>query len=471
MSAKRFLFILISAWHAVFASWAQSYWQLQAELSLLAPPVSLAAVNDQNAWLCDFDARVWRTEDAGKTWRLAGTVTREEKISCLAAVDSNVAIAGGAGAESAIGSANLYRTTDGGRSWRVVYTAKGPIPYWYALHMFTAGRGIALSDPPSANENFLIAKTSDAGATWRRIAQTPQPQEREFGLSHACVFYDHRNGWFGTAVDMHQNQGNRMFRTSDGGESWTLLPNQLSIALQALHFLSPSIGLRVSAQPPFLARTTDGGQTWQPINDLPVAEVQYLTLLTGVNATLHQQLWLYGETGPEFRPFVLTSVDGGGTWEEQILADVGVSKVLTFAAITFGASHDSVQAWGVVYDFHAQRGGIISYRAACGAVTFVQEKNNDPPRNHVLAQNYPNPFNPVTMIQYELPHASQVTLAIYNLLCGKIRTLVDANEPAGIKQATWDGRDEHGQRVSSGVYLYRLEAGEFKMAKRLLLMK
>ncbi|KAA0230073.1 T9SS C-terminal target domain-containing protein [candidate division KSB1 bacterium] len=471
MSGKQFLFILISAWHAVFASWAQSYWQLQAELSPLAPPVNLAVVNDQSAWLCDFNGQVWRTNDAGKTWRLIATVTREEKISCLAAVDSNIAIAGGAGAERENGSANLYRTIDGGQSWQVAYTAKGPTPYWYAVHWFDTGNGIALSNPPSAHENFLIAKTNDAGATWRRIAQMPQPQEQESGLSHACFFYDHLHGWFGTVVDIHRNQGNRMFRTSDGGESWILLPNALSVELQALHFISPSIGLRASAQPPFLARTTDSGQTWQPINDLPVAEVQYLTLFTGVNAASHQQLWLYGEAGPDFRPFILTSVDGGLAWEEQILADVGVSKVLTFAAIAFGASNDSVQAWGVVYDFHTKRGGIISYRAACGATTVVQEKMNELPHHHVLAQNYPNPFNSSTVIQYVLQRTGHAQLVICNLRGERVRTLVDTKESAGVKQATWDGRDEHGQCVSSGVYLYRFQAGEFSVAKRLLLMK
>lgn len=75
------------------------------------------------------------------------------------------------------------------------------------------------------------------------------------------------------------------------------------------------------------------------------------------------------------------------------------------------------------------------------------------------------------MIQYELPHASQVTLAIYNLLGERVRTLATAKEPAGIKQAVWDGRNELGQLVSSGVYLYRLEAGEFMATRRLVLLR
>ncbi len=196
-------------------------------------------MSDHIAWLCDFNGQVWRTIDAGKAWRPIGPVTHEEKIVCLAALDSNIAIVGGAGAESANGSANLYRTSDGGRSWQVVYTAKGPTPFWYALHVFDVTNAIALNDAPSANENFLIEKTHDAGVTWRRVAQSPPPQEKEFGLSNACFFYDHLHGWFGTVVGMHQNLGGRMFRTSDGGESWMLLPNGTSADIQSLRFISP----------------------------------------------------------------------------------------------------------------------------------------------------------------------------------------------------------------------------------------
>lgn len=62
-------------------------------------------------------------------------------------------------------------------------------------------------------------------------------------------------------------------------------------------------------------------------------------------------------------------------------------------------------------------------------------------------------------------------LAIYNLLGEKVRTLVDAKESAGMKHITWDGRNDRGERVSSGVYVYRIEAGEFKQTKRLVVMK
>jgi hypothetical protein len=104
-------------------------------------------------------------------------------------------------------------------------------------------------------------------------------------------------------------------------------------------------------------------------------------------------------------------------------------------------------------------------------VTSVQERTTEAPQSFELGQNYPNPFNPSTVILYALPKNTHVKLAIYDLLGAKIRTLVDGVETTGFKQVTWDATNDAGERVPSGVYLYRLEAGEFVMTKRLTVMK
>jgi flagellar hook assembly protein FlgD len=88
-----------------------------------------------------------------------------------------------------------------------------------------------------------------------------------------------------------------------------------------------------------------------------------------------------------------------------------------------------------------------------------------------LEQNYPNPFNAQTRIRYALPETSPVRLVIYNIHGQKVRTLVDALQPAGRRQALWNGTDEFDQAVGSGVYLVRLEAGTHKMTRRILLVK
>jgi len=88
-----------------------------------------------------------------------------------------------------------------------------------------------------------------------------------------------------------------------------------------------------------------------------------------------------------------------------------------------------------------------------------------------LEQNYPNPFNPETAISYHLPDACHVTLKIYNLLGQQIKTLVDHDAPAGSHTIRWDGKDEHGHNLASGIYLYRLEAGSYVASKKLALVR
>jgi hypothetical protein len=88
------------------------------------------------------------------------------------------------------------------------------------------------------------------------------------------------------------------------------------------------------------------------------------------------------------------------------------------------------------------------------------------PKQFVLRQNYPNPFNPSTVIRYELPVKSNVTLKVYNLLGEEVATLVEEPEEAGYKSVTWDAG-----MSPSGVYFYRLSAGTFTQTNKLLVVK
>lgn len=93
------------------------------------------------------------------------------------------------------------------------------------------------------------------------------------------------------------------------------------------------------------------------------------------------------------------------------------------------------------------------------------------PGSFQLGQNYPNPFNPRTVVDYTVPKRSQVTIEIYNIIGQKVMTLVDAEQSAGEYQVTWNGNDATGQKVSSGMYLYRFKAGEYTETKKMLLLK
>jgi hypothetical protein len=93
------------------------------------------------------------------------------------------------------------------------------------------------------------------------------------------------------------------------------------------------------------------------------------------------------------------------------------------------------------------------------------------PDKYCLHQNYPNPFNPETEISYDLPNDCWVKLSIYNISGQKVKTLVDGFEAAGHKTVIWDGRNEQDEQVASGVFFYRLEAGEFTATKKMVLLR
>jgi len=93
------------------------------------------------------------------------------------------------------------------------------------------------------------------------------------------------------------------------------------------------------------------------------------------------------------------------------------------------------------------------------------------PTSYSLLNNYPNPFNPSTRIAFEIPQQEFVTLKVFNINGELIKTIAEENLPAGRFERTWNGKDNAGQDVSSGIYIYRLTAGKFDKSARMILMK
>ncbi len=89
-----------------------------------------------------------------------------------------------------------------------------------------------------------------------------------------------------------------------------------------------------------------------------------------------------------------------------------------------------------------------------------------------LEQNVPNPFNPITTIRYQVAvDGTEVNISIYDAEGRRVRTLVDERRPAGSGSAVWNGVDEHGARVASGVYFYRMQAGGYEQTRKMVMLK
>lgn len=103
--------------------------------------------------------------------------------------------------------------------------------------------------------------------------------------------------------------------------------------------------------------------------------------------------------------------------------------------------------------------------------TLVEEEEAATPKQFELFQSYPNPFNNQTVIKYSLYKPTEVSLAIYNVLGQRVRTLVNETKQNGLVRVTWDGRDDEGNDLGSGIYFYRLKAGGVSETKRMVLLK
>ena len=88
-----------------------------------------------------------------------------------------------------------------------------------------------------------------------------------------------------------------------------------------------------------------------------------------------------------------------------------------------------------------------------------------------MHQNYPNPFNPTTKIRYDLPVDEIVNIAIYDVMGRKIKSLVNTKQVAGYKSITWNATNNFGEQVSAGMYIYVIQAGEYRQTKKMVLLK
>ncbi|MFB0517049.1 MAG: FlgD immunoglobulin-like domain containing protein [Candidatus Neomarinimicrobiota bacterium] len=235
-------------------------------------------------------------------------------------------------------------------------------------------------------------------------------------------------------------------------------------------------------------RTVDNGTTWTSISsDLPINEVYSLVAKDSV---------LFAGTGGNG---VYRSLDNGLSWTSvnaglpgnAIVANLKLFDKGLFAAIgdKIYLTLNSCANWIEVSEGLNLEG--YSYVTTLGANSdFLFAGTNDGiwrrpliellstenisegylPKAYSLKQNHPNPFNPATTILYELPHASEVSLIVYDLLGREVATLVDGYQEPGYYQALWDGRDQTGRSVPSGVYIARLVTkGHSKSIKMLLL--
>ncbi|MCF7740490.1 MAG: T9SS type A sorting domain-containing protein, partial [Candidatus Marinimicrobia bacterium] len=176
--------------------------------------------------------------------------------------------------------------------------------------------------------------------------------------------------------------------------------------------------------------------------------------------------------------YMAVSQDSGSTWTraKNVTAtpnfderDADMAQNIVDGKVHLLYTGDNVAG----YQWSGTRTGIFHHVVGEPVITNVEEENDVAVANEFkLEQNYPNPFNPTTHINFQLPKHTNVTLTIYNILGQKIKTLVDKNMTSGVHSAIWNGTNEYGVSVSSGVYIYRLKTADgHTQVRKMLLQK
>jgi photosystem II stability/assembly factor-like uncharacterized protein len=386
-------------------------------------------VNTQIIWAGGANGVVIRTTNGGLTWTsVGGGAIGTADTYCGDALNADIAFT-----STSPSAAFIYRTTNGGTTWTQVFTQTGG--FIDGIQMQNATEGYALGDPSGGNWTFL--KTTNGGASWSLSTPTIPAIGSEGGWSNSFQVLN-CNIWFGT------NAG-RFYRSSDCGATW-FTSTTPTANVYAFKFVTPGIGIAGGATGA-TSFSSNSGATWSTRSTAGTANI------SGI-ASAEPNWW--ASTGNS----VYYSNDNGTTW---IIPDRGYAgtQPLNHVSIIAAGSFEAGCAVGAA-------GTVVRY------VRITEDVGTDTktvPTEYALEQNYPNPFNPSTTIHFALPERTAVTLKVYNVLGQEVATLVDGEMPAAFHSVAWLGTNKSGNQVATGLYFYRLTAGNFVEMKKMILAK
>ncbi|MBN2009823.1 T9SS type A sorting domain-containing protein [candidate division KSB1 bacterium] len=403
---------------------------------------------------------VMQSADSGDTWQQTVTGLGATEINSLIELPSGTIIAGTYD--------GLYKTTDGGENWTLHID---PLMGTYCRYIIRLESGRLVGRTGS-----ILVLSDDDGETWAQVdsslslqfpeAVTESPSGDVYVVFYSGeVFKSSNNGdtWMQLAMPVPSttlqaigvgNDGtiyagtqlDGVFRSQDDGLSWEhVITDTLSRNSRFLTFKLAENGNELAVGFDGVFRTSDSGATWKKLGQVPTPGLYDLA----IDAT--GNMYIVSRGGG-----VAVSEDQGETW-----------KSINNGLLHLDTKTLLIASDGAIYA-GTRGGGVFKTHFL---PTNVTKDAGEFPVSFSLDHNYPNPFNPTTVISYQLSATGVVNLSIFNIKGQLVRTVVSGKQASGYQHVQWDGRNNYGQQVSSGVYLYRLRAGEQVQTRRMVLMK
>lgn len=286
-----------------------------------------------------------------------------------------------------------------------------------------------------------------------------------------------------------------VWRSTDRGSVWTKLTNYNGTTFRSLAVAKSDNNYIYAGTFTAIYRSTDKGTTWTNITaGLPGNSKTYIS----VSSTDPQELWitLSGYTAGEK---VYHSTNAGNNWTNVsgTLPNLPANTIIyldpdrLFIGLDVGVYYRDITMsdWEPfmtnlpnveISEFEIHEGTNKLRAATYGRgiwespiPPFVGNitGGNNLPQSYKLYQNYPNPFNPQTIIRFDIASKSNVTLKVFNILGQEVKTLINSEVTPGAKSVVWDGKNNFGTIVNSGIYIYELRAGDYRDSKKLVFIK
>ena len=376
-------------------------------------------------WGVSYGGVILKTVNGGANWTSTIPVSGSYIFGITFINDSTGFVAG-----SDAGStfyAMILKTTDGGNSW--------------LKSLYSDSYGFYIIDFPTSTIGYAcgylgaIYKTVNGGNSWYRL---PAVNYDTFRLMH---FIDANTGYAVCGVNF--NHPDKIYKTINGGSNWTLVKSfGNSMVVGGICFFDADSGVIVGHNGnEAILKTYDGGVNWEVKHSGTPSDVLQTLHFNGSNG------WAAGNSGR-----IIKSTDYGETW--------GLDAA-TVPAPTHLGIYDIGEAAYVV----GSSGKIFKKDLTTGIQ--VKEENLIPNQT-TLYQNYPNPFNPETTIKYTLKknHMGIVNIAVYDINGRHIRTLVNEVQRPGSYNVTFNAED-----LASGIYYYGIITKDFKITKKMILIR
>jgi len=479
------------------------YWDGTTERCQFIAPFIMDPNNSQS--LIAGTYKLYKTTDGANNWSAISSDLTGDGSGSSGATISAIAIAKGNSNVIYAGCSNgrVQVTTNNGGSWSVVSSSL-PTLYVTDIEISSTNPGAAYLTYSGYTSSSKIYKTSNYGSTWTNISS---------GLPNLpvnCVALNPDNA---SQIIVGTDLG--IFSSINDGGTWVTDNGGLAnVSIADLDYRSSDKYLfaathgRSMFKAPLSGGTTptevtlnydDGipssGYYWNTpgagsANRMtptitPAKVTQMSIYFTGINAgTGSYQPFIKGKSGsaPGSNLTTLsTRVAVPPGWDEINLSSYNINVSDDFFVGLFydGTNKpmygfdpiDNGRAWDFDGVSWSSWNETYFMRAKIQTLTSVVDIETRVPKHFDLSQNYPNPFNPVTRIKYSLPNEQLVSVIIYDLNGSEVAKLVDNHQAPGTYTIEWNGKDNSGRQVSSGVYLYKIEAGNFSELKKMILLK